>query len=174
MSVTIMKDRPNWVRESFYVRSEDNWEWMLVDVATAGAMIDLKINSSFGAMCFLWTHCGEDVDWRKWLLSTDFSYFMQKMFGRGCRCFSYDETRGAIVEAVLECTPSHRVDEVIEDFDWYTGDERDERAVMNWIQDNLDYVGHDDYWHLMQEVDRPDLVQFWEVLWRPFIEEAQK
>lgn len=162
-----------WHEEEFVVRNRH--EWLEVHVATKGSAIKLKINSSFGAMGYTWGSCGKDVDWRTWLEDTDFQYFMGKMFGDGYRQFSYEKTLACMKENVMESYDFHELDEKMEEFqDLEDQEDHSEHAVVSWMQDNLDLIGWDDWWHMICKEDRPDLRAFWTEMWRPFIEGVQR
>jgi hypothetical protein len=171
MGVSITKPT-GWVTEEFLVREKDYGDWMEVVVSTQGSAIRLKINSSFEAMGYTWGSCGENVDWRTWLLDTDFQYFMKKMFGYGYRQFSYEKTVQNLREAAMEMLDFDELDEVMEIFD-ELDENMGEHEMLNWIEGHLDVFGYDDWWHLLCREDRPDLRSFWTELWRPFIEGVQ-
>lgn len=183
MNVRITKPE-GWLEESFHVRSEDNWEWMDVSIRSKGSMIHVKFNSSFVSGAYNWNSCGDDVDWREWLLDTDFDYFMGKMFGNSYRVFSLEKTIEGCIQTVQEHVSEWGLNPVV--------GEGLRRALLQ-IQDRLSEVSPEDPYRLVDELygldhylfsdapegyirrqDRPDLVEFWEVLWRPFIEGVQQ
>lgn len=174
MTVQISKPE-GWLEESFHVRSEDNWDWMDVTIRSKGSMIHVKFNSSYVAGAYNWNYCGDDVDWRKWLLDTDFSYFMGKMFGNGYRVFSIKKT----IEGCLNTVEEEILDKV---------EAEGLRRALLQIQDECDnendlvdqlygldhFLFNDSPWEYFCKEDRADLVGFWDKLWRPFIEGVQK
>lgn len=183
MSVTIKKPE-GWTEESFEVRTEDRWDWMEVTIRSKGSMIHVKFNSSFVAGAYNWNHCGDDVDWRKWLEDTDFSYFMGKMFGNGYRVFSLEKTIQCCISTVddhaayfglndVEAEGLRRAllqiqDEMEEEFP------DDDRRLVEKLYDLNHCLFNDSPWEYLCQEDRKDLRRFWDELWRPFIEGVQK
>lgn len=168
--VKVTNEKSRWTSESFTVRSADNWEWMSVDVKCDGQSIDLKINSSFVSMAYYWNHCGTNVEWRDWLLGVNYTYFMDKMFGSKARVFSMTHTRETIASAIEEMLEDpDELDsrlEILHDSCEYWSHESE---AFEWLSTYWDWVG-DDYHELVKDEPRPELVNFWNVLWRPFIE----
>lgn len=181
MTVTI-EPVEGWYEEEFLVRS--GYEWMEVHVATKGSRLKLKINSSFASMAHSWPACGPDVDWRDWLLHTDFDYFMGKMFGNGFMQFSLRRTADSCLDQMnewlmydemdegrfdeLQSEIEEKIDEIQSEFD---DPKLQGNLFLDWLawQDEF----RDFYWEMGCMEPRPDLRRFWDDLWIPFIEGVQ-
>ena len=150
--------------------------------------IHLMIWGDFGPWEHYWSHCGqEDKGWWNWLEDTDRDYWLGKMVGRNNdREFDFKKSQAHVISEIIRLRREGVLDK--EDartaYDDIGGMEGASEDLFIHAVGNLTYtppngrirltsmVMFDEFYEMTSHRTKPNLVWFWDNIWRPFITKA--
>lgn len=158
---------------------------------TYNTSIELTVTGTFGPYYHLWSACGT-APWWEWLEDMDMDYFLKKTMPGDYKVFDFDRSKRELVKCLKDYrrqgeitkTTFRDVLEEIRDWDADMGPDRfmDSVYELTHTTDTSAWavvgaqrgVIFTDYWEHTYFTTAQIHVDFWERVWRPFIEQAER
>ncbi|EME69734.1 hypothetical protein H261_11889 [Paramagnetospirillum caucaseum] len=157
--------------EIFRVRAGHEWALIALDDVTGM----IAIESSYGSFNYIWPRQHRSQPLGEFVTTCDFDYFMGKTRGQRAREYDEDSTRRAIKDAILlarrdQCSTKAQARDAWDELENIEeGLPRDLLAHEIYTSSAiLECIGHDDWWHVIQERYTPECKWFWKTIWPAF------
>lgn len=167
--------------ETTHIQVRSDWNWANIYVRSfvfakgkdnERTMVEVAINSDYGAYAFLWTHA--TGTWMEWLAGLDFDYAMKKLAeGRLYRPMPIADALAKLRKLVIERrredsmtrADARELWNVTTEWWW---EETQPADFYRKLDETTHLASRFELWDYSWEEVNPSHVSFWEHIWVPF------